>query len=118
MYFHWGRPRAVIAMAWFVLLLAGVFEIIWVLGLKIGVGLARPWLTLLTLLAMALSVFLLEVAMRQLPVGTAYTVWVGIGACGAVLAGAIWFGETLDGVRVLCLMCVVGGIVGLKLTSA
>ncbi|MBB3046642.1 quaternary ammonium compound-resistance protein SugE [Litorivivens lipolytica] len=105
-------------MAWLILLLAGVSEIIWVLGLKTGIGAARPWLTLVTVAAMVVSVVLLEVAMRYLPVGTAYTVWVGIGACGAVVAGVVWFGEPMGLIRIVSLICVVLGIVGLKLTSA
>lgn len=105
-------------MAWLILLLAGVSEIFWVLGLKIGIGAGRPWLTLATVVAMILSVVLLELAMRHLPVGTAYTVWVGIGACGAVIAGVVWFGEPMGLVRMLSLAFVVLGIMGLKLTSA
>lgn len=97
------------------LLLAGLFEVAWAIGLKYTDGFSRPLPTLLTLSAMAVSVLLLAMAVKQLPLGTAYAVWTGIGAVGTVLMGIWLFNEPATLARVLCLLLIIGGILGLKL---
>lgn len=101
-------------MAWLILLLAGLFEVAWAIGLKYTDGFSRPLPTLLTLSAMGVSVFLLAMAVKQLPLGTAYAVWTGIGAVGTVLMGIWLFNEPATLARILCLLLIIGGILGLK----
>jgi len=95
-----------------------LLEVCWAIGLKYTEGFSRLWPSVGTLAAMALSVALLGWAMRDLPVGTAYAVWVGIGAVGTALAGMVLFGEPASAARLVSLGLVVAGIVGLKLASA
>jgi len=104
-------------MNWLILLIAGLFEVCWAVGLKYTEGFTRLWPSVGTLAAMALSVALLGWAMRDLPVGTAYAVWVGVGAVGTTLAGMVLFGEPASAARLISLGLVVAGIVGLKLSS-
>lgn len=104
-------------MNWFVLLLAGVMETVWATGLKYTHGFSRLWPTLGTLGTMAISVWLLAVAMKTLPMGTAYAVWTGIGAVGAVLLGIVLFGEPATPARLGCVGLIILGLVGLKLVS-
>lgn len=104
-------------MAWFILIIAGLFEIIWAVGLKYTNGFSRLWPTVGTLAAMAVSVFLLSIAMRTLPVGTAYAVWTGIGALGAVLVGIFLLGDPVTAGRIICLVLILSGVIGLKLTT-
>ena len=104
-------------MNWLILFLAGLFETVWAIGLKYTHGFTRPWPTAGTLVAMAISVWLLSVAMKGLPVGTAYAVWTGIGAVGAVILGIVLFGEPVTVTRVACLGLIVTGIIGLKFAS-
>lgn len=101
-------------MSWLLLLLAGLFEVAWAIGLKYTDGFSRPFPTLLTLIAMAVSVLLLAIAVKQLPLGTAYAVWTGIGAVGTVLMGIWLFNEPATLARVLCLLLIIVGILGLK----
>lgn len=101
-------------MPWLLLLLAGLFEVAWAIGLKYTDGFSRPLPTLLTLSAMGVSVLLLAMAVKQLPLGTAYAVWTGIGAVGTVLMGIWLFNEPATLARILCLTLIVGGILGLK----
>ncbi|MEZ6934385.1 quaternary ammonium compound efflux SMR transporter SugE [Aeromonas sp. S19(2024)] len=101
-------------MSRLLLLLAGLFEVAWAIGLKYTDGFSRPLPTLLTLIAMAVSVLLLAMAVKQLPLGTAYAVWTGIGAVGTVLMGIWLFNEPATLARVLCLLLIIGGILGLK----
>ncbi|HHQ4784702.1 quaternary ammonium compound efflux SMR transporter SugE [Aeromonas hydrophila] len=101
-------------MSWLLLLLAGLFEVAWAIGLKYTDGFSRPLPTLLTLTAMGVSVLLLAMAVKQLPLGTAYAVWTGIGAVGTVLMGIWLFNEPATLARVLCLLLIIGGILGLK----
>lgn len=101
-------------MSWLLLLLAGLFEVAWAIGLKYTDGFSRPLPTLLTLIAMAVSVLLLAMAVKQLPLGTTYAVWTGIGAVGTVLMGIWLFNEPATLARVLCLLLIIGGILGLK----
>lgn len=101
-------------MPWLLLLLAGLFEVAWAIGLKYTDGFSRPLPTLLTLAAMGVSVLLLAMAVKQLPLGTAYAVWTGIGAVGTVLMGIWLFNEPATLARVLCLLLIIVGILGLK----
>lgn len=101
-------------MAWYLLFLAGLLETGWAIGLKYTEGFTRPLPTLLTVTAMAISFWLLSTAMKTLPVGTAYAVWTGIGATGAVILGIVLFQEPATPARLLCVAAIVGGIIGLK----
>lgn len=104
-------------MNWFILVLAGLFEIGWAIGLKYTDGFTKVWPTVGTLLAMAISVGLLGVAMKSLPVGTAYAVWVGVGAVGTAILGIILLGESANVGRLFSLALIVMGIIGLKLAT-
>jgi len=104
-------------VAWLVLFVAGLFEVAWAIGLKYTEGFTRPWPTAGTVAAMIVSVVLLGVAMRSLPVGTAYAVWTGIGAVGTVVLGIVLFGESAELVRLVCVGLIIAGIIGLKLVS-
>ncbi len=104
-------------MAWFLLVVAGLFEIGWAIGLKYTEGFARLWPTVGTVAAMVVSIGLLGAAMRSLPVGTAYAVWTGIGAVGTVVLGMVLFGEPATAARLACIGLILAGIVGLKLTA-
>jgi len=104
-------------MNWLVLVLAGLFEIGWAIGLKYTNGFTRLWPTVGTVLAMALSLGLLGIAMKSLPVGTAYAVWVGVGAVGTAILGIVLLGEPANAGRLVSLGLIVAGIVGLKLAT-
>jgi quaternary ammonium compound-resistance protein SugE len=104
-------------MEWIYLFVAGLFEVAWAVGLTYTNGFTRLVPSLLTAAAMALSVFLLALAVRTLPIGTAYAVWTGIGAVGTAVLGMLLFDESRDVARILCILIIVAGIVGLKLTS-
>ncbi len=103
-------------MDWIILVVAGVLEVGWAIGLKYTAGLTRLWPTVWTVLAMILSVGLLGIAMKSLPVGTAYAVWVGIGAIGTAVMGIVLFDEPANLLRLLSLLLIFAGIVGLKLS--
>ncbi|WP_036302251.1 quaternary ammonium compound efflux SMR transporter SugE [Methylotenera sp. L2L1] len=102
-------------MSWAILVLAGLLEVVWAIGLKYTDGFTRLWPTVVTVLAMVLSVWLLGMAMKTLPVGTAYAVWVGIGAIGTAIFGILLFAESASIGRLLSLLLIFAGIVGLKL---
>lgn len=104
-------------MAWFILVVAGLFEVGWAVGLKYTEGFTRLWPTMGTVGSMVISMVLLGMAMKSLPMSTAYSVWVGIGAVGAVLLGIFLFKEPASAARILSVALVVAGIVGLQLTS-
>ena len=104
-------------MAWIYLLLAGLFEIVWAVGLKYTDGFSRLWPSAGTLAAMAVSIVLLAMAVKTLPIGTAYAIWTGIGAVGAVALGIVLFGDPATWPRLLCVVLILVGIVGLKLTA-
>lgn len=104
-------------MAWLYLFIAGLFECGWAIGLKYTEGFSKPLPTVLTVIAMGISFWLLSVAMKTIPVGTAYAVWTGIGAVGVAIMGMFLFNESKDILRILCLLLIVTGIVGLKLVS-
>jgi len=103
-------------MAWVLLLVAGLLEVVWAIGLEYTEGFTRLWPSVITLAAMAGSVLLLGAAMKSLPVGTSYAVWVGIGAVGTAILGIVSLGDSADAGRVLSLGLIMAGIVELKLT--
>ena len=105
-------------MPWFLLLLAGLLEIVWAVSLKNTEGFTRLWPSVLTIVFMLASFGLLGVAMRSLPASTAYAVWVGIGAVGTALVGLVFLGEPANAGRVVSLLLIVVGVIGLKLASA
>ena len=104
-------------MAWVILVTAGLFEVGWAIGLKYTEGFTRFWPTVGTVLAMMASLWLLGIAMKSLPLGTAYSVWVGVGAIGTVLLGIVLLGEPASAARLISVTLIVAGIVGLKLTT-
>jgi quaternary ammonium compound-resistance protein SugE len=106
------------ALAWVLLFIAGLFEVAWAIGLKYTEGFTRPVPTALTVAAMIISMGLLGVTARPLPIGTAYAVWTGIGVFGTAVLGMYLFGESTAPLRLLCLALIISGIVGLKLTTA
>ena len=105
-------------MAWLYLVVAGLFECGWAIGLKYTDGFTRLVPSVLTVAAMAISFWLLSTAMKSIPVGTAYAVWTGIGAVGVAIAGMILFGESSDVFRIISLILIISGIIGLKLGSS
>jgi quaternary ammonium compound-resistance protein SugE len=104
-------------MAWIILLVAGLFEIGWAVGLKYTHGFTRPLASVLTLVCVVLSMGLLGLAVRTLPLGTAYAIWTGIGTVGTVFLGILLFGEQVTPARLLCIGLIVAGIIGLKLVT-
>ncbi len=104
-------------MAWVLLLLAGLLEVVWAVGLKYSDGLTRLWPSVGTGLAMIASMLLLAAAMRTLPMGTAYTVWVGIGALGTVVCGILLWNEPINALRMISVAFILLGVVGLKLAT-
>jgi len=104
-------------MAWIYLLIAGLFETGWAIGLKYTYGFSRLWPSVFTVAAMAVSFVFLSLALKTLPVGTGYAVWTGIGAVGTVILGIVLFGEPANVGRMLCVGLIVAGIIGLKLVT-
>lgn len=104
-------------MTWLILVVAGLFEIAWAIGLKYTEGFTRLWPTVTTVGAMVVSLGLLGLAMRTIPVGTAYAVWTGIGTVGTVILGIFLFGESATLLRLICVALIVAGIIGLKLVG-
>lgn len=104
-------------MSWFILVVAGLFEIGWAIGLKYTEGFTRLWPSVGTVASMVFSVALLGVAMKTLPVGSAYAVWVGVGAVGTVILGIILFGDSASLPRLISVGLIVLGIVGLKIAA-
>lgn len=105
-------------MVWILLVLAGLFEIVWAVGLKYTEGFTRLWPTVGTVAAMIVSFGLLAHVLKTLPIGTAYAIWTGIGAVGTALVGIIVLGESASPARLACIGMIAAGIVGLKLVSA
>lgn len=105
-------------MSWLWLLIAGVFEICWAVGMKYSCGFTKLYPSVFTVVTMMAGFFFLALAMRTLSLGTAYAAWTGIGTVGTVLAGIFLFGESADAWRILCLFLIVSGILGLKLLTA
>lgn len=104
-------------MAWAILVLAGLFEIGWAIGLKYTMGFTRLWPSIGTALAMLISLGLLGIALKSLPVGTAYAVWVGVGAVGTVILGIVLLDESVSAARLMSVTLIVAGIIGLKLAT-
>ena len=104
-------------MNWLYLFIAGLFEIAWAIGLKYTEGWSRLWPSVTTAALMIASFYFLSLAVRDLPIGTAYAVWTGIGTVGAAIIGMVLFDEPRDALRILCIVLIVAGIGGLKLTS-
>jgi quaternary ammonium compound-resistance protein SugE len=104
-------------MNWVYLFIAGFFEIAWAIGLKYTEGWSRLWPSLITIVLMIASFYFLSLAVKSLPIGTAYAVWTGIGTVGAAILGMFLFNEPRDVVRIVCILLIVSGIVGLKFSS-
>lgn len=104
-------------MSWVILVLAGLFEVGWAIGLKYTDGFTRLWPTVWTVLAMIVSLGLLGIAMKSLPVGTAYSIWVGVGAVGTVILGIVLLGESANATRLISVALIIVGIIGLKLAG-
>ena len=104
-------------MAWVILVIAGLFEVGWAVGLKYTEGFTKLWPTAWTALAMIISLWLLGIAMKSLPVGTAYSVWVGVGAVGTVILGIVLLGEPANTARLVSVALIIAGIIGLKLAT-
>ena len=103
--------------SWLCLIIAGCLEVVWALGIKYTEGFSKPVPSVLTVGAMIASVWLLAIALKSIPVGTGYAVWVGIGAVGAAIGGVMLFGESKSLPRIACILLIVAGVVGLKLFS-
>ncbi|MFH5833378.1 quaternary ammonium compound efflux SMR transporter SugE [Halalkalibaculum sp. DA3122] len=104
-------------MAWFYLIIAGLFEIVWAVGLKYSEGFTRLYPSIGTVIAMVISFYFLAQGLKVIPVGTAYAVWTGIGAVGTAILGMILFDESRDLLRISCILLIIAGIIGLKLVS-
>ena len=105
-------------IAGIILFFAGLFEVGWAVGLKYTDGFTRPLPTALTIVAMAISLGLLGLAMKELPLGTAYAIWTGVGAVGTVIAGIILFGESMALVRLVSVALIIAGLIGLKVSAS
>jgi quaternary ammonium compound-resistance protein SugE len=104
-------------MPWLLLFVAGIFEIMWATSLKASAGFEKPGPTIFTIVTLVCSFVFLAVALKELPVGTAYAVWTGIGAIGTVIAGIVFFNESCDPVRIGCLVLIILGIAGLRINT-
>jgi quaternary ammonium compound-resistance protein SugE len=104
-------------MAWAILVVAGFVEVAWALGLKYSEGFTKPLPSVLTIIGMIISFGLLSIALRTLPVGTAYAVWTGIGAVGTVLFGMFFLGEPVQLARLVCIGLIIAGVLGLRFVS-
>jgi quaternary ammonium compound-resistance protein SugE len=104
-------------MDWVILVIAGLFEVGWAIGLKYTEGFTRLWPTIWTVAAMIISLWLLGIALKSLPVGTAYSVWVGVGAVGTVIFGIVLLGEAANVARLISVALIIAGIIGLKLAT-
>lgn len=105
-------------MAWIYLVIAGLFEVVWAIGLKFTNGFTRPLASAGTLLAMLVSFLLLARALKHIPVGTGYAVWTGIGAAGTAIVGMLVLGESREIPRILCILLILSGVLGLRLFSS
>lgn len=104
-------------MKWVILFLAGLFEIAWAIGLKYTDGFTRLWPTVWTVLSIIISLWLLGIAVKSLPIGTAYSIWVGVGAVGTVILGIVLFGEPANAFRLISVAFIIVGIIGLKIAT-
>lgn len=105
-------------MPWVILFIAGLLEMVWALLLKQSDGLTKPAPTIGFFISLALSMFLLAQSLKSLPVGTAYAVWTGIGAAGTAIVGMLWLGESREALKLVSLVMIIGGIIGLRLISS
>ncbi|MCG3664305.1 quaternary ammonium compound efflux SMR transporter SugE [Aliarcobacter butzleri] len=105
-------------MSWGILVLAGIFEIFWAVGLKYTDGFTKLIPSLFTIVAMLVSFWLLSLSLKTLPLGTAYAVWVGIGTIGTVIAGIMLFGDSINIIRIISIAFIILGIIGLKITTS
>lgn len=105
-------------MAWFFIVVAGVLEVVWALGLKSSEGFTRFWPSVITVVVMIASFVFLAQGLKQIPVGTGYAVWTGIGAAGTALAGMVLFGESASAARLFCIALILTGIIGLKVATS
>ena len=104
-------------IAWIILFVAGLFETAWAIGLKYSNGFTKLWPSVFTIIAMAISIWLLSISLKTLPVGSAYAVWTGIGAVGTAILGIILFHESKDILKILFILMIVAGLIGLRLVS-
>ena len=104
-------------MSWLILILAGLFEVVWAVGLKFTDGFSKPLPSVITLAAMGASFYFLSLAMKALPLGVAYSVWVGVGMVGAVIVGIMAFNEPVSVLKLVSVLLIISGIIGLKLSS-
>jgi len=104
-------------MAWWYLLIAGLFEVVWAVAMKLSLGFTKPLPTLITILGMIISFVFLSFALKTLPLGTAYAVWTGIGAIGTAVIGILWLGDPAYFSRIFFLVMILGGLIGLKWVS-
>ena len=104
-------------MAWFYLVVAGLFEVVWAIGLKYTEGWTRLWPSVGTLAAMVVSFWCLSQSLKSIPIGTGYAIWTGIGAVGAAALGIVLFGDSASWPRLLCIGLIVSGVIGLKMVS-
>jgi quaternary ammonium compound-resistance protein SugE len=102
-------------MPWLILVIAGLFEVAWAVGLKMSDGFTKPLISVATLVSMGISVVLLSLALKTIPAGTGYAVWTGIGAAGTAIVGMLLLGESRDALKIFSLCLIVAGIAGLKL---
>jgi len=103
-------------MSWFYLFIAGLFEVVWAVGLKYTDGFTKLYPSIITIIGMICSFLLLSLSLKNLPIGTAYAVWTGIGAVGTVIYGIIYFNEPATAIRLFCIMLIIAAILGLKIT--
>lgn len=103
---------------WVILIIAGLFEILWAIGLKYTDGFTKLTPSILTILSMLVSIWLLSISLKTLPLGTAYAVWVGIGTVGTVIAGIILFNDSVNLLRIVSILFIILGIIGLKITTS
>ncbi len=101
-------------MAWIYLLIAGILEVVWAVGMKYSEGWTKLYPSIFTIVSMVIGFYFLSLAVKTLPLGTAYAVWTGIGTIGTVIFGIIFFSETMDLVKIICILLIVTGIVGLR----
>jgi quaternary ammonium compound-resistance protein SugE len=103
---------------WVILIIAGLFEILWAIGLKYTDGFTKLTPSILTILSMLVSIWLLSISLKTLPLGTAYAIWVGIGTVGTVIAGIILFNDSINLLRIISILFIILGIIGLKITTS
>jgi len=104
-------------MSWFILFIAGLFEVVWAVGIKYTEGWTKLWPSVFTVLAMIASFYLLSAALKTIPMGTAYAVWTGVGIIGTAIFGIIYFKEPADILRLICILLIITGIVGLRILA-